>query len=129
MAEEASYLFALFVSIIVPVSSWENIWPHIAKHFWPGQVENGVPILSAISPMLFVRFVIRFFRVSLLAVVIALKYSESSPKARMTRVPRTLSFWKKACWRYAVPDQVGTHRLRLIKKGDATEKQCHSIEV
>jgi hypothetical protein len=87
MAEEASfslasYSFAFFVSIIVLVSSWENIWPYIAKHFWPEEDENGIP--RAISPILYVRFVIRCLRVSLIAVIIALKRSESSPKARIT---------------------------------------------
>jgi hypothetical protein len=87
MAEEASYSSALFVSGIILASSWQNVWPTIAKHFWPGEDENGVPILSgAISPILYVRFVIRCLRVSLIAVIVALKHSESSPKARITIV-------------------------------------------
>jgi hypothetical protein len=86
MAEEALYSFALFVSGIILVSSWQNIWPTIVKHLWPGEDENGVPILSAIFPILYVRFVIRCLRASLIAVLVALKRFESSPKVRITIV-------------------------------------------
>jgi hypothetical protein len=84
MAEVASYSSALFVSVIVLISSSENIWPYIAEHFWPREGDNGVPIPRAISPLLYVRFVIRCLRVFHIAVIIALKHFESSPKARMT---------------------------------------------